>query len=407
MGGGILELVSSGPQDKFLFENEPKTSPFNITYKKPGNFAIDTKKVYFDGPFDFNTRSVATIPHNGDLLTNLFIEAQLPQMTPSRTNVSWTNSIGHALFQKIELLIGNVVIDTHYGEWYEIWSELMNKSSRKDAYNTMVGKFPVGIPPSVMNQTAYTIYLPLKFWFCEEYELALPLIALYNDEIKVAVYTRKFDELWVSDDGNPPTGKYTISQGFLYADYIYLDKSERKLFAENKHSFIVKQLQLNEMNYINPNFTNVKIPFEFNHPVTELIWTIQRSDIGDKGEDKGNDWFNYSDSITIIRNDPLVRGKIIFSSADRTEYHHSNFYRLLQPYRYHSRTPDNFIYNYSFSLKPEDPQSYGSCNFSQITGAELHIQIKENHPGSTVKLWAINFNILSIKNGLGFIKFSA
>ena len=49
MGGGILELVSSGPQDKFLFENEPKTSPFNITYKKPGNFAIDTKKVYFDG----------------------------------------------------------------------------------------------------------------------------------------------------------------------------------------------------------------------------------------------------------------------------------------------------------------------------------------------------------------------
>ena len=37
-------------------------------------------------------------------------------------------------------MIGEQIIDTHYGEWLEIWSELTLSESHKNGYNTMIGK---------------------------------------------------------------------------------------------------------------------------------------------------------------------------------------------------------------------------------------------------------------------------
>ena len=41
-----------------------------------------------------------------------------------------------------------------------------------------------------------TLLVPLKFWFCRNYGLALPLIALQYHEVKLSVKLSPFNQCW-------------------------------------------------------------------------------------------------------------------------------------------------------------------------------------------------------------------
>ena len=67
------------------------------------------------------------------------------------------------------------------------------------------------------------------------------------------------------------------------------------------------------------------------------------------------------------------------------------------------------IYCYSFSLKPEEHQPSGTCNFSRIDSAQL---IFDDAPGGTtgttgtLKVFAVNYNVLRIMSGMGGLAYS-
>ena len=152
--------------------------------------------------------------------------------------------------------------------------------------------------------------------------LALPLIALQNHEVRVNLAIRDFNELWVSNDNVFPE-PVEITSCSLYVDYVFLDDTERKFFARNTHNYLITQLQINsnaldtsiiykcnddrdncvrvDEDYVpqngeillrksGPQDTSM-VHLKFNHPVKELIWIIQTSDILTVGG--GNDWFNF------------------------------------------------------------------------------------------------------------------
>ena len=60
---------------------------------------------------------------------------------------------------------------------------------------------------------------------------------------------------------------------------------------------------------------------------------------------------------------------------------------------------------YSFSLKPEEHQPSGTCNFSRIDNAELQI---EESTGMTSEdnIYAVNYNVLRIMSGMGGLTYS-
>ena len=58
---------------------------------------------------------------------------------------------------------------------------------------------------------------------------------------------------------------------------------------------------------------------------------------------------------------------------------------------------------YSFSLRPEDHQPSGTCNFSRIDTARL---ITGAHLSSSDKIYAVNYNILRIMSGMGGVAYS-
>jgi hypothetical protein len=74
-------------------------------------------------------------------------------------------------------------------------------------------------------------------------------------------------ELFTEEDDND---FFNISKSFkVFADYIYLDTTERKKFAQGEHEYLIEQLQRKS----SQNTSNIKL--NFNHPVKELIITGQ------------------------------------------------------------------------------------------------------------------------------------
>jgi hypothetical protein len=64
------------------------------------------------------------------------------------------------------------------------------------------------------------------------------------------------------------------------------------------------------------------------------------------------------------------------------------------------------IYCYSFALKPEEHQPSGTCNFSRIDNAKMIFGDAPGAAASTLKVFAVNYNVLRIMSGMGGLAYS-
>ena len=62
---------------------------------------------------------------------------------------------------------------------------------------------------------------------------------------------------------------------------------------------------------------------------------------------------------------------------------------------------------YSFALHPERMQPSGSCNFSKLDSAILLLEYQTSIGSGKVTVYAINYNILNIKNGMAGLMYSS
>ncbi len=411
--GGLLQLAARGAQDIYLTGN-PQISYFVFVYKRHSNFSYESSEQLLTGNINFNQHVWCDIERSGDLMHEVFLEVHLPSLNPNpesnpNYHCSWANSIGHALIKSINIEIGGQKIDEHYGQWLDIWSELTLPTAKKDGYNNMVGKHDNF--NSTTQEGELVLFIPLQFWFCQNKGLALPLIALQNHSVRINIHFNDFDKLWVSNNGIKPglggdtsstLQTYNITLARLYIDYIFLDEAERKIFAQNNHEYLITQLQVNSESLPSQLYS---LNLEFNHPVKELIWVIQSEDISLIGQNSGNDWFNYSNGDLNFPKDPLNRAKFELEGSERIPWRKERYFRIVQPYQRHTSVPDNFIYVYSFAYNPESHHPSGTLNFSRIDNAVLYIDTISGINNPIINVYAINYNILTISNGQGGIKF--
>ena len=154
------------------------------------------------------------------------------------------------------------------------------------------------------------------------------------------------------------------------------------------------------------NESNVICDLYFNHPVKELLW-VYHSDAAATN----NEYTNYSkNGNTPLINEeeaPLKNITLLLDNQDRFGKRSADYFRLVQPFQHHTSNYDQFIYNYSFALYPEKYQPSGTCNFSKIHSISLVIEPETNIPAGEIKVYAINYNILKIKNGIAGLMYSS
>ena len=79
-----------------------------------------------------------------------------------------------------------------YGEWLNIWQELFGPRER--GYDIMIGNVPELYTFS-KTKDRYRLYIPLRFWFCNNSGLALPLISLQYTDVKIVLDVNDFDKV--------------------------------------------------------------------------------------------------------------------------------------------------------------------------------------------------------------------
>ena len=279
-------------------------------------------------------------------------------------------------------------------------NELSIKSGIKEGYRKMVGGFEdFKLYQESTGNTGGIFIVPLNFWFSKDIGLALPLVALQHHEVEIILSLRKFSELFISSTGLEPT-EPKLTNCFINLEYVYLDNKERKLFAQSNHEYLIKQVQYSENNNLIANQTNIKIPLNFNHPILELIFVVQRKNSFTPGENSGNDYFYYSKSIK--PQETINKAQIFLNNEERTPEMTNKELKYLNVINTHTSIPyNNFIYLYSFSLNPEAFQPTGSCNFSRFDNKELNIELSDSITASEVKVFAVNYNVLRISLGMG------
>lgn len=429
--GGLLQLVATGRQDIYLSGN-PQTTFFKQVYRRYTNFSMETQRISLDTAAEFNKLISVTVPRNGDLLGQLFLEISLPEITPSgpvpppangvpytrypNNPVSWVNGIGFAMIDYVSIWIGQQEIDRQYGEFMYLWTQLTTPASKRRGVNSMTGIQP---DDDDRKSGPLRLFLPLSFWFCKNPGLALPLIALQSSPIKIYIklnngYDMVYSSaLYQSVLNNTACATVVTSPPILtditlWGDFIYLDTEERRRFTSSKHEYLIEQCQQQKRYSIPANSKSATIPLTLNHPIKELIWVFNQDRML-----TAHEYFNYGsrmfEELCSVRKTDLVSSMLYqFDGFDRFQEQSAEYFRLVQPWQRHTAIPDDFIYVYSFSLAPEAAQPQGSCNGSRLNSIVLQAQMNPNVPSvaSGVTVYAINYNVLRIVAGLGGVLFT-
>jgi len=473
MGGGLMQLVSYGAQDVYISGN-PQITFWKILYKRHTNFAMESIEVTFNGQADFNKSVTAVINRNADLMYKTYVQVTLPQVSTTSSNkFRWLHYIGHRLIKQVEVEIGGQRIDRQYGDWMQIWTQLATEAGSTRALDSIIGNTPdlvllktsgtaidaacssseiTGSCVGRAGTPAKTLYIPLQFWFCRNPGVAIPLIALQYHEVRVNVQFELAANCYFSS-GTPTIG--SIAAASLYVDYCYLDTEERRRFAQQSHEYLIEQVQYTGAESITSSSN--KIQLNFNHPVKELYWVVQRDSFvdcnmsGPAAGYLGAQPFNYSDDWDVsvpllsdftnestdapptsgfttgssnyllakvlvdsdIRCDgknPVEVAKLQLNGQDRFTEREGSYFDRVQPYQHHCRTPSTGICCYSFAIRPEEHQPSGTCNFSRIDKATLQLTVSVNTvTGSNtaqVRVYALNYNVLRVMSGMGGLAYS-
>ena len=379
-----MQIVAQGAQDKYLTV-DPEITFFKSMYRRHTNFAVESIEQTFNGTVGPKGKVSATISRNGDLVHRMWLELTLPALAESH-NTPRAAGDAYAAIDNISIEIGGTRVDRHYGDWMKIRDELMHEHGKRghlfDDTTGGVTEFPK--VANTVKADELKVRIPLSFWFCKDAGQALPLIALQYHEVKVNV---EFKATGSNSDGS--TGFLADTKASLWVDYIYLDTAERQRFARSQHEYLIEQVQTTNKESISG--ATDKIRLNFNHPVKELIWTAYGSSTSAKLSAS-----NYDKGLKLA--------KLKLNGHDRFAERDAAYFNKVQQYQHHSGQSDAYVY--SFALDPEKLQPSGTCNFSRIDNAELELTMEDSTYGGEATVYAVNYNVLRIKNGMGGLAYS-
>ena len=345
MSGGIAQLVAVGAQDVHLV-GQPEVSFFRSTYKRHTNFSQTVERQVIQGNVSNNGMSTVRFERKGDMLNYVYLVPN--NGTATQTVADWTTVI-----KKVELLVGGQVVDEQDSTYSTLIAPTLSAtSSSKSVSGDLYG--------GSTNERFY----PLRFAFCENWQTALPLIALQYHDV----------ELRITWGASAATHTWDV-----YANYAYLDTQEREMFAAQPQNMLITQVQ-------KAIASGSKIQeLNFNHPVKYLA------------SGKGSALAILGDSNKL---------KLQINGTDVADFKFANPNFTTVPLYYHtshgSSTPGTKLFTYPFCLETGKLQPTGTLNFSRLDSA----RIINSTANCEDDIYAINYNILRIENGMGGLLYS-
>ena len=363
MSGALIQLVSKGIQDVYLTHNEGH-SFFKMKFTRHTNFSQSPKLIKTITDKDMSIQ----IPVLGDAVNAIWLQGTEKLMD---------------MFYKstIDLFIGGQKIDSQDFDYYaDIWSNyLADTFSKTKAMNNKASSTNSG-------------FIPLHFFFCNHNSF-LPLVALQNHQVELRI---TFDPETVNAI---PEDKKKVE---IYGNYIFFDKEEREAIVKRSMDFVITQVQKHEHPLNTADGYNTIDLSHFNHPVKSLFFGFSSTDrVYDA------DYFKFTGADLYINGTPLFENMkpVYFHTVQN--YYKSEYgitdYDVAQDIPFYTR-----YFTYHFCLNASQYNPSGTCNFSRLDNAKLTIRgatVAPDRVGEPIYIYAVNYNVLRIKDGLAGILF--
>lgn len=403
--GALIQLSAVGVEDVDLKVDANHTF-WKTTYAKATGFAMEPKDVPFSaGTADYGTnKATVTIIRSGDLVCDMYLVFKISALVAGSGGVlgagRFVNDVGRAIIDMVAVDIGGVVYDTKQSEFIHLWEEL--STPRELHTGRLTGNSETTADLVDWAKEQQFLYVPISFWFTDDYAQALPLVGLYQHDVRIDFSFRVKSDLIVASDAlatyvvASETGGL-ISDMVLMVEYVFLENNERNYFARGSHKYMISQLQYLGMKSLGATDTTASFTVTFNHPTQELVWVFRKG-----SATTAKEWFAFQ-GYEPLQEDGFLTNRLMLNSSDRYVARDPHYFRQITPKRVHSRIPDKHIYVYSFALHPEQIDPSGSINFSRIDNTEMRFTLTAPGSGNTLEfhLWARSINWMKIERGLG------
>ena len=380
MSGGIVQLVATGAQDAWL-TGKPEVSFYRSSYKRYTHYANSPERQLIQGNPSAGNISTIRLEKKGDLINYMYLIAKdsTGALIPG---INWTNVI-----DKIELLIGGQIVDTQDITWMSNVEAVTGAQNFSQRYlnNNAAG------PNNVTNG-----FLPLKFFFCKDWNVSLPLVALqYHDvELRITWSTTLGSTLALT--GLPATAAYSTFQYEAWTNFVYLDQAEREYFANTPMDLLITQ-----MTRIPIATTNMQ-ELALAHPVKFLAFSANNYSTAYSTGATHIPAVNYQFK-TQINGVDIGDSRSMFQWIDVPQYYHT-------PYGYNHGNSTANVALISYCLDTSKLQPTGTLNFSRIDTfrivAPAGVSLSTLAGGAGRYFYAMNYNVLRIKDGMGGLLYS-
>ena len=306
-------------------------------------------KIHLDYMVSARGMSSVRIERKGDLLSYVYLQPVKSDGTQADATITdWT-----AVIDKVEVLIGGQVIDTQ--------DSLFSCFIAPKVLAQSLSKSRLG---GLFEGATSSGFYPLRFFFCESWQSALPLVALSYHDV----------ELRITWGASAASYKWECC-----ANFAYVDTQGREYFASQPQQIIIHQVQ-------KALASEAKIQeLTFNHPVKCLV--------------SAN-----ASTVNIMSATNKLKLQINGTDVADFKWAHPNFGAVTS--YYHTAYADNDnnkgLFLYPFCLDVSKAQPTGSLNFSRLDSA----RIVNDTATSMDTIYAINYNILKLENGMGGLLYS-
>ena len=348
MSGGIAQLVAVGAQDAHLV-GQPEVSFFRSNYKRHTNFAQTVERQVIQGNPSAGSMSTVRFERKGDMVGYVYIAPTKSGIAHKLTSAQWVAAIS-----KVELLIGGQVIDEQTSTFSQYMAPTVlaqNLTKSTSGFAEKESKF-----------------YPLRFSFCENAQSAIPLIALQYHDV----------ELRITWGTNLSMATYEV-----YSQFIHLDTDERTALSSTPQNMLITQTQKAIASVSKIQELN------FNHPMKYLVAAKPAGLAIAADANKMKLQINGTDVTDFKYVDPNYTAV--------TSYYHTTSSKDAAA----SGENDKFFL-YPFCLDTSKVQPTGSLNFSRLDSARL----VNDTANSSDDIYAVNYNVLRIENGMGGLMYS-
>ena len=358
MSGGIVQLVATGAQDAWL-TGKPEVSFFRSSYKRYTHYANSPERQLIQGNPSAGNISTIRLEKKGDLINYMYLIARgsTGALIPT---INWTNVI-----DKVELLIGGQIVDTQDITWMTDVEPITGAQNFSQRYLNNNGTGPNNVTNG---------FLPLKFFFCKDWNVSLPLVALQYHDVEIRI-------TWSA-------AVNTTLQYEAWTNFVYLDQAEREYFANTPMDLLITQV--NRIPIASGNMQELALA----HPIKFLAFQSNSYSTAYTLSPATAASYQFKTQINGV---DIGDSRSLYQWVDVPQYYHT-------PFGYNHGNATANVALISYCLDTSKLQPTGTLNFSRIDTfrivAPAGVSLSTLAGGNGRYFYAMNYNVLRIKDGM-------